>query len=72
MRPVIVYEVDSDRGTYWESDPFVEEIWLGAGSPDFDVWAIIQELSEKGHQVTVKSHAAYLEWLREQDPQLPL
>ena len=63
-REVIVYEVDSDRGTYWESEPFIPEIW-GEGSPDHDPWPIIQLLTRKGHEVTVKSQAAYLEWLRE-------
>ena len=63
MQSVIVYEVDSDRGTYWESQPFIPEIW-GEGSPDHDPWPIIKQLSEKGHEVTVKSHAAYLEWLK--------
>ena len=30
-KQVTVYEVDSDRGTYWESDPFVPEIWDSEG-----------------------------------------
>ena len=45
----------------------MEAIWLGAGgSCTLAVWPIIQELSEKGHEVTVTAwDAAYLEWILE-------
>ena len=70
MKSVIVYEVESDRGNYWESAPYVPEIWE-QGVVEEDPWPTIKELTEQGYEVTVKSHAAYLEWLREQ-PERPL
>jgi len=62
-KPIQVYEVDSDRGTYWESNPFVPEIWE-SGIVEEDPWPAIKALSEAGYEVHVKSHAAYLEWLK--------
>ena len=64
-KPIQVYEVDSDRGTYWESNPYVPEIWE-SGIVEEDPWPTIKALSEAGYEVHVKSQAAYLEWLREQ------
>ena len=73
-KPIQVYEVDSDRGTYWESNPFVPEIWE-SGIVEEDPWPAIKALSEAGYEVHVKSHAAYLEWLKargdEPDEQIP-
>lgn len=73
-KSIQVYEVDSDRGTYWESNPFVPEIWDGIDVAT-DPWPTIKALSEAGYEVHVKSHAAYLEWLKargdEPDEQIP-
>lgn len=63
-REVTVYEVDSDRGTYWESDPFVPEIWE-SGVVEEDPWPSIKAMVDKGYVVTINSQAAYLDWLRE-------
>lgn len=63
-REVTVYEVDSDRGTYWESDPFVPEIWE-SGVVEEDPWPSIKAMVDKGYVVTINSHTAYLDWLRE-------
>jgi hypothetical protein len=64
MKQITVYEVDSDRGTYWESNPFVPEIWE-SGIVEEDPWPTIKALSEAGYEVVIKSHAAYLQWLVE-------
>ena len=63
-REVTVYEVDSDRGTYWESDPFVPEIWE-SGVVEEDPWPIVKAMVDEGYVVTISPHAAYLEWLKE-------
>jgi hypothetical protein len=62
MKSVIVYEVESDRGNYWYSLPFVPGIW--EHEVEEDPWPTVRELAEKGYEVTIKSHAAYLEWLK--------
>lgn len=64
MKDVTVYEVDSDRGTYWECDPCVPEIWE-SGIVEEDPWPTIKEISRNGYVVTVKSQEAYLDWLRD-------
>ena len=52
MKSVIVYEVESDRGNYWESAPYVPEIWE-QGVVEEDPWPTIKELTEQGYEVTV-------------------
>lgn len=73
MKQVTVYEVDSDRGTYWESDPFVPEIWdskafsLGVveDGPHADaiVASAVMKMARAGYEVTIKSQESYLLWL---------
>ena len=75
-REVTVYEVDSDRGTYWESDPFVPEIWdskafsfgVVEDGPHADaiVASAVMKMSREGYEVTIKSQESYLLWLLDQ------
>lgn len=75
MKEVVVYEVDSDRGVYWESDPFVPEIWdsklfsfgVVEHGPHADaiVASAVMKMVRQGYEVTIKSQEAYLLWLLE-------
>jgi len=74
MKQVTVYEVDSNRGTYWESDPFIPEVWDTKTMPlgvvegphaDAIVASAVMKMAREGYEVTVKSHEAYLMWLLE-------
>lgn len=57
MKPIIwIYEVDSDRGIYWECDPDVPDIWDG-GVIEEDPWPTIRAISEAGYQTIIQSQA---------------
>ena len=64
MSTVTVYEVDSDRGTYWECDPDVPELWE-SGIIEEDPWPTIRAISEAGYEVKVLSQESYRKWIVE-------
>lgn len=85
MKQVTVYEVDSDRGTYWESDPFVPEIWDTKAIPfgvaegphaDAIVGSAVMKMAREGYEVTIKSQESYLLWLlensKEEEPEVKI
>jgi hypothetical protein len=61
---VVVYEVDSDRGTYWEFDDPDEGFITFEGS-DAEMGANIMDLARRGHEVKVLSQESYRKWLVE-------
>jgi hypothetical protein len=64
MKQVTVYEVDSDRGTYWEFDD-PDEGFIYFDGPDAEMGANVMDLARRGHEVIVKSQEAYRNWLVE-------
>jgi len=64
MSMVIVYEVDSDRGTYWECDPNVPGLWEECMIEE-DPWPTVRAISEAGYEVKVLSQESYRKWLVE-------
>lgn len=62
MDAVLVYEVDSDRGTYWEFDD-PDEGFITFEGTDAEMGANIMDLARRGYEVKVCSQDAYRKWL---------